>query len=73
MDWLFDRFREAGRKPSIVWRGRSHDYAWLLEKVAAARSELESRGVLPGSVVALEGDYSPKSAPCCSRSSNGGR
>ncbi len=60
MDWLFDRFREAGRKPSIVWRGRSHDYAWLLEKVAAARSELESRGVLPGSVVALEGDYSPE-------------
>ena len=60
MEWLLDRFREAGEKPAIVWRGRSYDYAWLLERVAAARSELDLRGIAPGSVVALEGDYSPE-------------
>ena len=60
MDWLFERFRQAGSKTAILWRGRSFDYAWLLEHVATARDALDRYGVAPGTVVALEGDYSPQ-------------
>jgi long-chain acyl-CoA synthetase len=60
IEWLFERFREAGRRPAIVWRGRSQTYAWLSECVAAARALLDANGIAPGTVVALEGDYSPE-------------
>ncbi len=60
IEWLFERFREAGTRPAIVWRDRSYDYSWLLERVASARTTLDAHGIATGSVVALEGEYSPE-------------
>ena len=60
IEWLFRRFREAGTRPAIVWRDRSYDYSWLSERVVAARAMLDAHGIAPGSVVALEGEYSPE-------------
>ena len=57
--WLLERLERAGDKPAIVWRDREYTYAWLREQVERWRRELDERGVRPGTVVALESDYSP--------------
>ncbi len=58
--WLFDRLREAGDAPALVWRDRPFSYAWLEANAHESARELESREIPRGSVVALEGDYSPE-------------
>ncbi len=58
--WLFERLAEGGDRTALVWRGRGHSYANLLGRVEEHARELESRAVPPGSVVAMEGDYSPE-------------
>ncbi len=49
---LFDQFRDAD---ALVWRDRAYSYGWLQERVA----QLRQVGVRPGTVVALEADFSP--------------
>ncbi len=62
--WLSERFREAGDAAAIVWRERTFSYSWLLGRVEELEDELEARGVAPGSIVALEGEYSPEVCAC---------
>jgi acyl-coenzyme A synthetase/AMP-(fatty) acid ligase len=59
IDFLLERFAENRSAEALVWRGRTLDYGWLLDRIGHWRSELEARGVGPQSVVLLEGDYSP--------------
>jgi len=60
LDWLFERFSPAGEKEAVIFHDRPYAYAWLLQQVDEWKRELDSRGVLTGSVVAIEGDYSPR-------------
>lgn len=57
--WLSERFVEAGDAPAIVWEDRAYSYGWLDRRSREFGTELESRGVPPNAIVALEGDYSP--------------
>lgn len=60
--WLFERLAAAETRgdSALVWGERDYSYGWLSERAAAASKELEGRGVEAGTVVALEGDYSPE-------------
>src|SRR5207237_2915507 len=43
----------------IVSNDRRYTYEWLLQRIALWHDDLASRGVQPGTIVALEGDFSP--------------
>jgi acyl-CoA synthetase (AMP-forming)/AMP-acid ligase II len=53
---VFNEFRDAD---AIVWRDQSYGYAWLLDQIAQMQMQIRHAGIRPGSVVALEADFSP--------------
>ena len=59
--FLLDLFRENPESDAIVWRGQTTTYQWLLDRIDHDRRSLEARGVIAGSVVLLEADFSPAS------------
>jgi len=60
LDWLLERFRTALTQPALIWAGREYRYAWLLDRLDHWRAELNRLGIAPGTVVALESDFSPE-------------
>jgi len=58
--WLLDRFATVPAKPAMVWRDEEYSYGWLVERIAHWKAVAASRSCGPGSVVAIEGDYSPE-------------
>lgn len=57
--WLLERMRGFGAAPALAWRDRTVSYAALVAEVDRCQGELAALDVRPGTVVALEGDYSP--------------
>jgi len=62
IEWLLERFHEWPDRDAIIWEDREYSYAWLLEKTREWQGELDRYGVTSGSVVAIDGDYSPSTA-----------
>jgi len=58
--WLIDRMRSWENEKAIIWRDSEFTYRDLLLSVDSWISELDIRGIQGGSVVAIEGDYSPR-------------
>jgi acyl-coenzyme A synthetase/AMP-(fatty) acid ligase len=61
IDFLKRVFEENKGKDAIIWRDEVHTYGWLLERLSFWRGEVKQKGVSSGSIVALEGDFSPTS------------
>jgi acyl-CoA synthetase (AMP-forming)/AMP-acid ligase II len=61
IDFLLATFAEVQDREAMVWRNRGYSYGWLLQRVAHWRDELDRTGVEPGTVVALEADFTPNS------------
>ena len=59
IDFLLDVFNKNQEKDAIVWRDNTYSYGWLLATVRDWLSYLETQTVRPGSVVAVEADFSP--------------
>ena len=57
--WLLERMQQWHNQPAIVWHDQAFSYGELLQRVDQARLALEAGGISAGSVVTLEGDYSP--------------
>jgi long-chain acyl-CoA synthetase len=57
--WFFERLNAWGEDTALVWKGAETSYAALLRLVQNWSTELGARHVGPGSVVALEGSFSP--------------
>jgi len=57
--WLFERLAEAKDEPAVVFRGKTLTYGELLARTQAWLPELERRGISGGSVVVVEGGFSP--------------
>ena len=54
-------FRSRGDDEAIVYRDRSYSYAWMLDELNNALALIDnSPAITPGSVVALDADYSPR-------------
>lgn len=61
IDFLLERFKENLENDAIIWQNKIFSYKWLLEKIEYWTREMASRKMDPGSVVILEGDFSPNS------------
>jgi len=59
IEWLLERMAQWKDEPAIVWRDQPFSYGQILEAVDFWSEQLSAEGVLPGQVVALDGDYSP--------------
>jgi acyl-CoA synthetase (AMP-forming)/AMP-acid ligase II len=58
--WLRERLTEWPERPALIWRDRSVPYGALVDGIGAWTRRLDDAGVRPGSVVALESDYTPE-------------
>jgi acyl-coenzyme A synthetase/AMP-(fatty) acid ligase len=59
IDFMVERFTEAGDRPAVVWNGEVYGYAWLLERLRFWQEQLRKEPMGPGCVFAVEGDFSP--------------
>jgi len=57
--FLLERFRAYGSNEAIVWKDRAYSYAQLLGSIEECRAFLDRHQVQSGSVVVLEGDFTP--------------
>jgi acyl-CoA synthetase (AMP-forming)/AMP-acid ligase II len=60
IEFLLERFRRHAGDEAIVYRDRSLTFQDLLDGIAQARADHAAHGIGPGSVVALEADFSPQ-------------
>lgn len=58
-DFLLERFEERPDEPAVIGPRARCDFGELAERCRYWHAELERWGVAPGSVVALEADFSP--------------
>lgn len=59
IDFLRQKFAEAGDADALIWRDRSYSYAYLLEQVNEWNRMLDEAGIEDGTVVSVEADFSP--------------
>lgn len=59
IDFLIDSFEKNKNKEAIVWRDKTYSYGWLSDRVHYWENALSHKEVPSGSVVVLEGDFSP--------------
>lgn len=59
IDFLRERFAQAGDKDALIWREQAYSYSYLLERLDEWLETLEASGVQPGTVVSVEADFSP--------------
>jgi len=59
IEFLLDVFAECADRDAIVWRDASYGYDWLRRTVDEWIDRIETSDIRPGSVVALEADFSP--------------
>ncbi len=53
-------FRQFNRRPAMIHRDTEYSYAWLADQVDAFAKQLATAEVDPGTVVALEADFTPQ-------------
>jgi long-chain acyl-CoA synthetase len=59
INFLLQTFRENAKRDAIVWRDTTYSYQWLLERIDDWRVSIKDSQITPGTVVALEADFSP--------------
>src|SRR5205814_2835364 len=60
LDWLYRIFESHSANPCLSSGDQTFTYKWLLETVSSWQVYLDEAKLQPGSVVALEGDFSPQ-------------
>src|SRR5580658_5370972 len=60
LDWLYRVFDDHLERDFIVWRDQKYSYGWLRDHIAAWKPRLAASMIERGTVVAVEGDYSPE-------------
>jgi long-chain acyl-CoA synthetase len=61
IDFLLQRFREAGKAEAVIWRDAVCDYATLLDYTEDVMRQLDAWQLPVGSTVSVEADFSPRS------------
>ena len=61
IDFLFDVFREFESSIAIISKGEKYSYRSLIENIEKYHLLIDKHQIKQGSVVALEGDFSPNS------------
>ena len=61
IDFLFDVFKEFYSNDSIIYKSEEYSYKYLIENIEKHQFLIDSHQIKQGTVVALEGDFSPNS------------
>jgi acyl-CoA synthetase (AMP-forming)/AMP-acid ligase II len=61
IDFLFKVFNEHLDKEFIVWKDKTYNYRWLVERYNHWKREIDGHGIPQGSVTIIEADFSPNS------------
>jgi len=61
IDFLTNRFKNNIDSDAIIWKDRSYSYKWLNDNVNKCQQFIDSNQINEGTVIALEGDFSPNS------------
>jgi len=61
IDFFFDLFLEFKNGEAIIWKDSRQNYKSLLDNIGKFQLFIDSHQIRPGTVVALEGDFSPNS------------
>ena len=61
IDFLLKIFKESLGKDAIIWKTKTYNYEWLKDNIAKCQELIDSHQIKKGTVVALEGDFSPNS------------
>jgi len=61
IEFLFDVFKEFEFSDSIIWKGKKLSYRSLIDNIEKYQLLIDKHQIKEGSVVALEGDFSPNS------------
>jgi long-chain acyl-CoA synthetase len=59
IQFFLERFKNNRQKDALIWKGRTYSYQWILDAIESCREQLNLHQVSRGSIVSLEGDYSP--------------
>ena len=57
--WLFERMAQWRDVPAVIWRDEHTTYGALLDRVGDWCVELDGAGISRGTIVAVEGEFSP--------------
>lgn len=60
IEWLIDRLGSFGESEAFVDDKQSRTFSWLTDEIRQASQALERQSVSQGAVVAIVGDYSPR-------------
>lgn len=58
--FLLERFKEYGSNDAIIWKNKAYSYEQLLDRFEHSKVFLDSHQIQAGSIVVLEGDFTPK-------------
>lgn len=61
IDFIMERFSEFENTDAIIWNNQITSYCWLRSEIVRHCSSFRAFGISEGSVVAIEGDFSPTS------------
>jgi acyl-coenzyme A synthetase/AMP-(fatty) acid ligase len=60
IDFILEGLAAPPEVTALIWRSQSYGGKWLVDQVRQDGDFLTQQGVAPGSVVLLQGDYSPR-------------
>jgi acyl-CoA synthetase (AMP-forming)/AMP-acid ligase II len=58
--FLFDRFNKNSKLNALIWQDQSFSYGWFYKEIKNVNKLFKQYEIFQGSVVLLEGDFSPK-------------
>ncbi|TET95309.1 MAG: long-chain fatty acid--CoA ligase [Candidatus Zixiibacteriota bacterium] len=61
IDFLTEVFQQNKAAEAVIWKGRTYNYSWLLDRIDHWQVVLRTERIQPGAVVILEADFSPNS------------
>lgn len=61
IDFLLSVFEDCKNDDAIIWRGRPYSYSWLIDSTKQWIEQLHKNKIKKGSIVAVQGDFSPNS------------
>lgn len=59
IDFLLNIFQGNKSREAIIWQDQVFHYDWLLDRISQWRAIITEQAILPGTVTALEADFSP--------------
>jgi acyl-CoA synthetase (AMP-forming)/AMP-acid ligase II len=60
LDWLYRVFERSTAETFMIWREQTFNYGWLLGQILVWGKRLREVNAAPGTVLSIEGDYSPE-------------